>query len=872
MRNFLYVLILVSTFCRAQPGHYFLSHFAPSDKKIDHTAFDMVQDSNGFMYFATRAGILQFDGTHWTLIPAGGAVYALEADGNGKLYWGGSGGFGDLRPGVNGALEAHVHPGSVEGDFFNITAVSDAIYFLSDEALAVVEGDRARILKAPEEAGAFTSLAEVFGTILISSDRLGILKLEGPNGLLPARLGPPRIPDILFSSGKKENSLVATSDDRLFVCDRNLRLTPTLSSEQDLLSAGSIVEAHWINERLIAIATLRSGVIFADPVSGQITEVLNYNTGLPDNEVYALYVDRGGNVWVAHDYGFTRIAPGMPFRDYSSYEGLNGNLLCVETFDGNVYAGTSVGLYRLTREAVYEEITWYEPADNRPAASPDDGKKERKGLFAFLRRKDSKTSRASRREAQPRSTRVLKSERFVYKPVKGISAKVSGLNSVKGRLLASGLGGVFEVNGSTTRQVLNIPVRFSYATQEGNLVVSAYDNSMILLSRTAAGWKQMDALDRVDDLISQVFEHEGALWLCGINTLYRTTIEDNRFSVLQAMPVDNAGFSRTIGFVWRNRPVFVNRSGFYYSEDPARPLIRIDSLPAPYAYFASNGTVWYSDAHAWKTLGLRTDPGINVLRLLDDIRAVNEIEGNRDLWVINGNNGLYRVSPQSRRSFAPAFPLILSAVTQGDRRFDPLRPIAVEQDGGPVVFQVVRPNYLGTASSEYRYFLSDISDDWSEWSVLNNQVNIPYLPPGSYTLQVQSRDILGGVHEMTPVRFTVRPLFWRSTWFYAMELTVFALLGWLSLKLSFRYRFVSRVLALLTIILLIEFIQTLAGYSFSTSSPLADFLVQVVIALLILPVESYLRRVMFRDGRRSKLLAVIDDLDRREKGQKSVSG
>lgn len=230
------------------------------------------------------------------------------------------------------------------------------------------------------------------------------------------------------------------------------------------------------------------------------------------------------------------------------------------------------------------------------------------------------------------------------------------------------------------------------------------------------------------------------------------------------------------------------------------------------------------------------------------------------------------MSPQSRRSFAPAFPLILSAVIQGDRRFDPLRPIAVEQDGGPVVFQVVRPNYLGTASSEYRYFLSDISDDWSEWSVLNNQVNIPYLPPGSYTLQVQSRDILGGVHEMTPVRFTVRPLFWRSTWFYAMELTVFALLGWLSLKLSFRYRFVSRVLALLTIILLIEFVQTLAGYSFSTSSPLADFLVQVVVALLILPVESYLRRVMFRDGRRSKLLAVIDDLDRREKGQKSVSG
>src|SRR5690606_30283968 len=177
-----------------------------------------------------------------------------------------------------------------------------------------------------------------------------------------------------------------------------------------------------------------------------------------------------------------------------------------------------------------------------------------------------------------------------------------------------------------------------------------------------------------------------------------------------------------------------------------------------------------------------------------------EIENTRDLWVINGNDVLYRVSPRNTRSFAPIFPLMLHSVTQGEHRFDPVRSIAIEQDGGPVIFQVVRPNYLGPASSEYRYFLSDISADWSEWSVKNNQVGIPYLPPGSYTLQVQSRDILGQVHEMHPVRFTVRPLFWKSTWFYAMELTVFALLGWLSLKLSFRYRFVSLVMSLLPII------------------------------------------------------------------------
>lgn len=859
MRNFLYVLTLVSFFCRAQPGHYFLSHFTPSDKKIDHAAFDMVQDAGGFMYFATRAGILQFDGTNWNLIPAAGAVYTVAAGENGTLYWGGTGGFGDLRPGANGAMEARIHPQRVEGDFFAMAVQQDAIYFLSDQTLAILEGDSVSVITVPESAGAFTSIAEVFGEIFISTERMGILQLEGHNAFRPARFGSIQIPDIVFSSTFGEQCLIATSDDRLFTCNHNLQLKPILTGEQELLSAGSIVEMRWVNERLIAIGTLRKGIIFADPVSGKITTVLDYNTGLPDNEVYAIYVDQGRNVWVAHDYGFTRIAPGMPFRDYSSYEGLHGNLLCAETFNDDVYVGTSLGLYRLTSEPVYEETTWYEPVEVKRSSSDDDEPKaRRKGLFAFLRRKEKK-------EMQQRTVRVLKSERYIYKPVSGITAKVSSLTRLGDRLLASGLGGVFEIDGVNARQVLNLPVRFAFASSDGHLIVSAYDNRIILLARSGKDWKQVDVLNSIDDLVSQVFEHDGSLWFCGINTIYQTSVDGDRFSVLRALSIENRDFSQTIGFAWGNRPIFANRSGFYYFESMDGTLVRIDSLPEPYAYFASSGTVWYSDAHSWKTLGSRIDAGINVLRLLDDIRAINEIENSQDLWVINNTDALYRVSPQSMRNFTPSFSLVLHSVTQGDRHIDPAGRIAVEQDGGPVIFHVVRPNYLGPASSEYRYFLSGISDDWSDWSVLNNKISIPYLPPGAYTLQVQSRDILGQIHEMEPVRFTVRPLFWKSTWFYAMELAVFAMLGWLSLKLSLRYRFVSRMLALLTIILLIEFIQTLAGHSFSTSSPLADFLLQVLIALLILPVESYLRKVMFREGKKSNLLAVIDDLDRREK-------
>src|SRR5690606_6213799 len=245
-----------------------------------------------------------------------------------------------------------------------------------------------------------------------------------------------------------------------------------------------------------------------------------------------------------------------------------GNLLCAETFHEEVYVGTSLGLYRLTSEPVYEEVTWYEPMEAKQNNNAQDqSKTRRKGLFSFLRKKEDKTQRTpQRQEVQQRTSRVLKSERYIYKPVNGITAKVSSLTRLGDRLLASGLGGVFEVDRTRAQQILNLPVRFSFATSDGHLIVSAYDNRIILLTQSGKDWKQVDVLTHIDDLVSQVFEHDGAIWLCGMGTIYQTSIEGDRFSVLRALPIENKDFSHTIGFAWSGRPIFVNRSGFYYFE------------------------------------------------------------------------------------------------------------------------------------------------------------------------------------------------------------------------------------------------------------------------------------------------------------------
>lgn len=880
MRNFLYVLAIVLPFqIAAQPGHYFLSHFSP-DKKVDRVVFDMVQDKNGLQFLATRAGILQFDGTNWDLLEGGGAVYAMEADADGKIFWGGVDGFGVLVRAPDGRMIVEKRSGTGVADIFQVSVGGGKAYFLSDEALCIYDSEEeVHTIRAGEHSGAFTAMVEIFGVPYVSTERASLYRLQDENGLSPVVVGA-GIDEILFSARYDTRYLIGTSDNRLYTCGEDLVMKEIVIAEKEYLRASVVVGGGWVTDRLVAIATLRGGVIFIDPLTGSVTEIIDYSTGLPDNEVYSLYIDNDRNVWTSHDYGITRISPFVPLRSYSNYQGLRGNILCARTHHDDVYVGTSLGLFKLVKEQVYETFTYYVNASSRkvdeePHANEDkDGaarKTRRGGLFGFLKKNRKKAATAKRNdepEQVKRVGKILRSERYVYQPVKGINAKVSSLIQADGKLLASGLTGIFEVRDRNAIPLMEEPVRFAFATRDNHLIVGAYDQSIQLLAHTRQGWTQNAGLDNPDDYVSQVFEDEpGKLWWCGVDRIYQATVADAKFSGFRTNPVDNPGLSKLVGFAWDSTLTFVNATGFFKFEKEAGTLERIDSLGAPEAYFASPGRLIYSDGHTWSALGYgKVGQNINALSLLEDIRAVIATGNSGDLWIIEGNDKLYRFFGDVAFSSGASYPLLPRSIKQGRRHLAMHGRVVVEQEGGPVIVNVVQPNYSGP--SEYRYNLLGISDGWSAWSELNNQITFPYLPSGNYVLQVQSRDIFGTLHDMKSLSLHVQPLFWRSSWFYAMELAIFGLLGWLSLKLSVRYHLISRLLALLTIILLIEFIQTLAGYSFSTSSPVADFLLQVAVAVLILPVEGYLRKVMFRSGHKSRLLALIDDLNRREKIEK----
>jgi ligand-binding sensor domain-containing protein len=897
MKKLLLALLFLPVVALAQSGNYFLSHYSPGKEHFKNVALDIAQDARGVMYYATNAGVLEFDGKNWDMLKGQSAIYTIEITEQGEIFWGGSKGFGKIGFDNNGFQTLELLSDSTTANIFQAISLKEELYFINENQLFVYNKASGLVAKYKSSnlISTFTNVFELFGTVYISTSDEGILKLDKKN-LVAAKLG--LTADVVFSSRIENSYVIGLSNNKVVTCNEDLKFVPVKMDDQAYADASVVISGSWINRQLLALGTLRGGAIFVNPITGHTQEIVNYDTGLPDNEVFALAPDRNQNIWIAHEYGFTRVSPYLAFRSFSHYPGIDGNLLCAFSHNGSVYAGTSVGLYKLQKEDVYDDLVYFV---NVPVAavskssaknelqnpsvqqSKEQPETKRKGLFNFLKKNKNKATTQTDESSSgaktesikqeetgakfkqvKRTQKVLRASQYSFKRVKGIDAKISHLLQVNGKLIASGLGGVYEVNDLQAKAILEEPVRTLYPSQHKNILyVSTYQNEVRTLTYNSKGWtpEPFSALNEKHDQVNFIFESaDKELWLCGLDKVYQYKIEDEDVSLIQSLSFDNPDMEATYGVTWDSEVLFVNPQGFYAYDKKTKKAVKVDSLQLPAQYFPLAQSIIYRDQHGWNLVGKRlSQVNLHLLNLFHDLRFVGRDQVPENLWIVSGGNELYKFFGEKLAADEKAFPLFLKSITNDQIKIASADKINISEDKSSVLFEIVQPDYISPQSVEFRFQLKGMNDQWTEWAVNNSNVGFPYLPPGEYVLNVQSRNIFGKVTDLDPMTFQVLPPYWRRSWFYAMEFAFLATLVLLSVRLNERYRLVSRILSLLTIILLIQFIQTLIDSIISfKESPVIDFIIQVIVAFLILPVEGFLHDLMTKslDGS-SKLYQFI---------------
>ena len=911
MKNILITYLLVmSSSLFGQDGDYLLTHYNPRITGVDNANFAIAVDNNGLISLANRSGLIQFDGSHWDHIPAPVALLSLNIGEDGTVFAGGVNDFGFFDHFDKEFRYISLSKEEEFDELFFQTLVDDQdVYFLGENSLVrynIAEGNSA-VIDSPE-GEYFLSMFLLKGEVYTQSES-SILQLSD-SSLAETSFKLPDFSEVQFmrKHPSQDEYLFGSTLNQLYLLKGDQ--FNKLKVSDDLMALGYYAyDGAWISDSLFAVSTLEAGCLVLDVNSDKLEKEINYGNGLPDNEVLAIVGDNENGLWIAHEYGLTRVVPDVPILSFSNYPGMNGNLLSVKKFDDRTYVSTSGGVYFFDKENTYRNNVYYtkesinprkKKVQPKPQAAPkveeqpkkkllgrlfkkkesadkqtDQPKeKKKKGLFGRLITKVSDFSKEVKiLKGKPdkniryvrRVKRELISTRYLYKKVDGLDSKTKQLLTYKDKLLAISNSGMYEVNDSTASLIIDEPIQYAYATKD-HLVVATYDHQLRVYELLDDLWIETHNYEVTGEIVVNIFsDQKERLWVITTNSMYQIDPNGLDQQDLPYAEIPNQFIDQVRATIIEDKIYLINSSGYFYYDEESRSVkadsMLLDQLGLPlYHLQQSDGVVWVFDGQAWIRLGEdKKTENFRLLGLFPDMSFIDEING--ELWIIDNTEEIYRFDPNKNQDIAMSNRMFIRSVRNTQGEVGKKGDIDFSFDNNSITFELSRPDYLGISQVEYKYYLEGIMEEWSSW-VTSNSVDFNYLPPGDYTLQARSKDVFGLEQVSNPFSFTIEPPYWQTPWFYALQIIFFAALVVGSARLNRatkrNYGFLTAALTLLTIVLIIEFLQTIAGSSLGIeSTPVVDFAIDATIALLIFPIELVLKKVIKSGAEIDKLKAML---------------
>lgn len=847
----------------AQKGSYYLANRDLSEIGLENYNFDIQEDNQGLVYMANLKGVLVTDGRDWNLINTPYSVFALDLDNENNIYIGGRKEIAVVNERLS-EQEAYRVISKVDQEVFEVKNVQDHVYFLTDNILYDYSVSTKHLNKLSKPSSdIFISLQEYKGNIYVASEEAGMQMLDGDT-LKDSQI---QFPDGVmgFAVSANEDVLAYTSEGNYYVKNSQSESFTLLNiDDEGYLDENTAAKVVWVNNSLVAISTISGGVVFINATTGKVEQYMTYENGLPDNEVLTLFSGKTHVFWCATPQGISVIAPEIPFRNYASYRGLSGNIQVVYEFNKELYVGTTVGLYRLVEKKDYEEVVSYKkitvPAEEIP---------EKKTIGLFKRKKQTQQKRKTYYSKQ--IEKKVSSVEHRYEKVEGIDTKVVQLLPYQGKLLIGTLSGIYEWDGEKVDKVFEQPIVYMYKPAGYPfLMVSTYDKKVEVLTKRGREWTSTGLLDGLNDFVEQIVQgNEKSLWLCGADSVYRIKLSSAyTLNDVEVYPINNPHWERVFSNPFQEKTYFLNSSGYFYYDDLSikKDTILEKDIGLPQKMLlSSEGNLWVNTGHFWYGQGKSLKNSLNFISLFEDPTYLAEV-GNNMFWVVAGKNQLYKIDGEKLSTITRPFKLFLERAQLDSIALPVTKELGKFDQRSALSFKFAAPDYTNIYQTEFQYRLKGLSNEWSEWSRNNNEIVFPYLPAGKYTLEVKARDALGNERKADEISFTVLAPYWKRSWFYLFEVLFFgglmALSVWIN-KNSHKFTLLSRLLTFLTLILVVEFVQTVAEAKFETNqSPVINFFIQVAIALSILPVESLLRK--FITSQQAKRIEALNEKNKQK--------
>jgi class 3 adenylate cyclase/ligand-binding sensor domain-containing protein len=379
----------------------------------------------------------------------------------------------------------------------------------------------------------------------------------------------------------------------------------------------------------------------------------------------------------------------------------------------------------------------------------------------------------------------------LFRPVVGVSSKCRQLSVINGQLYAATPAGLYLIeNGKGTNLTPNIYVNRVDASRSGQRLLLATLSGVMLVDTdgsTKGGYWANDS-SRVNTY-NVLEDGNGDLWAGGDNMALRYRITPSGFAVkeypINSDQLETVLVTQVDGTVHLLRPSGVQKVDPKTDQISKANLVNIPDHERLEFVLADKGMVWVHSNSGWQVLnGKGLEALLPYLQVFEDVRHLT-IDDQGNLFVVEKGAELYSIRQQTTSKKEATFNVFIRKALSENRTPFALGELIVQPNENGLTFQLSAPFYLKSTSTEFQYRVEGLRDNWSRWSN-NPNIDIPYLPAGSYVLHVRARNVLGETSEIRSLPFTVlKPLWLR---WYAVMIYILTVIGGVFLIIKARER------------------------------------------------------------------------------------
>lgn len=339
-------------------GFPLITSFKTSNFNAHPQNWGIIQDKRGLLYFANSDGVLIYDGNSWELVklPNNEASRSIAKDNDDIIYTAGSNELGYLQPNKLGKLEYISLIDSLGikdiGIIRTILITSNSVYFRSSEYLIRLNKNG---FKYWETKSTF-SIAFIFNdNLFVQDEENGLFRVEN-DSLVLAPLGKEFVRKRFYFAQQHQNEVILANRIKgLYTYSPDLKGNGSLKeidSEANKTLINDFVYCGLIaKDGNIILGTNSGGCIIVER-TGKILSRITKETGILQNKIHSLFIDKDENLWLALDKGVSRCDYLSPISYWNELLNLDGTVQSLIEFEGALYIGTLQGFYKLKNSKI----------------------------------------------------------------------------------------------------------------------------------------------------------------------------------------------------------------------------------------------------------------------------------------------------------------------------------------------------------------------------------------------------------------------------------------------------------------------------------------------------------------------------------------